>query len=113
MTINPRDVVVTVGSLSGERALSVCDQISARRVSREASTLVLRLGQVDTIDASGVAALVRLHSRLARMGKSLHLVGVQPPVNETLRRLALDELMTIEPAVTEDVWPRRLATTQA
>ena len=58
--------------------------LEAAMVGRR-DVVVLELGQVPTVDSSGVGALVRLQTALATKGKRLILAHPQPAVADELR----------------------------
>ncbi len=90
--------------LAGAQALALPDEL--QRVPWETiSCLELSFLQVRRVDASGVVALVRLYSQLARQGIRLVLIDVREAVRRELNRLNLTRLM---PIIEADAQPSTL-----
>ena len=66
-------------------------QTTLESIHSHASTLVLRLGRVPFIDATGLQTLMDLQDNCARHNTRLLLCGVRPNVLEKLRRAGLIE----------------------
>lgn len=78
--------------LTGRRALSLAQEL-ARIPIAEIDALILTLAEVKTIDASGLAVLVRLYSHLMRSKKFLVLKEFSPEVEGILRRVGLESVL--------------------
>ncbi len=102
-TSNQRGGVVRVihrvdHAMSGRGAFALCDDI-ADLALRRGSVLVLDLGAVEALDASGVVALVRVYTGCTRKQIALSLFDVRASVRETLARTGLTSLVAVyEPA---------------
>ncbi len=88
------------GSLTGARAFEWLDEVR-RMPLHKANCLVLSMGQVHEIDASGITSLVRVHTHLARMGAKLVLENVDDLLTERLER----EGLTREIPINSDATP--------
>lgn len=63
-----------------------------------ATDLVLDLGEVTFVDSSGLATLVRTHTRLARDGGALIVRAASQPVRIILELTGLERILAIQPA---------------
>jgi anti-anti-sigma regulatory factor len=84
----------TCGGLVGDTAFALVQGL--RRLPWERiQSLTLSLRGIDQIDASGIAALVRLHSQLATSGRRLRLCHVSAPVAADLERVDLTSVLEV------------------
>ncbi len=81
-------------ALKGEEALELCE-FASRLPLGTVQALHLSLSRVEAIDTSGIAAIVRLFSHLAREGKALALTDVSSDVFEMLSRTGLVSVMAV------------------
>ncbi len=96
-------LVVIEDDLTGQQALSMVeemDKVPVHRIDR----IILSLGKVKRIDATGVAILVRLYSQLVAKGKQLLLTQLTHPVRSTLEEIGflgvLESIPAVEPQTT-------------
>jgi anti-anti-sigma regulatory factor len=83
--------------LVGHDALGLARELSALPLE-QATGLTLSLRNVAVIDASGVAALVRLYSQFEAAGKVLDLVDVSASVFHELERVGIDACISVDAA---------------
>ena len=91
-------LVVIEDDLTGQQALSMVEEmnkVSVHRIDR----IILSLGKVKRIDATGVAILVRLYSQLIAKGKQLLLTQLTLPVRTTLEEIGFLGILESIPAV--------------
>lgn len=88
-------------SLSGAPALSLATELEVGA----AQVVALDLGRVPDIDASGVAALVRVYAGLTARGARLEIVRASAAVRAALRRLGLARLLALAPQRQPQVVP--------
>jgi len=91
-------LVVIEDDLTGLKALSMVeemDKVPIHRIDR----IILSLGNVKRIDATGVAILVRLYSQLIVKGKQLLLTQLTHPVRTTLEEIGFLGVLQSIPAV--------------
>lgn len=77
--------------LTGEAALQLAARIASRPLSRVRG-VYLSLANARSVDATGVAVLVRLYSQLESAGKEFGLLDVPPEIDDDLREFGLDFL---------------------
>jgi SulP family sulfate permease len=71
---------------AAQRAMSVLDDIGGTKEPWRSQAVILFLGQVPAIDATGLVALETLVDRLKRGGHKVILAGLRPQVAEVLAR---------------------------
>ena len=74
--------------LTGDRAIRLAQRLSSRPLG-ELQGIVLSLKHAGSVDASGIAVMVRMYSQLARVGKSFALVDGPKDVEKLLRQAGL------------------------
>jgi anti-anti-sigma factor len=74
--------------LAGTTAIGLAKRLEKLPIERF-DTIVLSLREVEHIDASGLAVLVRLYSRLASTKRQLVLRDISPPIAELLEGVGL------------------------
>jgi anti-sigma B factor antagonist len=65
-------------------------------LGRSPSALVLDLGQVTFCDSAGVAAMVRIYHRAAKLGTELRVRGAGQMVRHVLEISGVDRVFTVE-----------------
>ena len=75
-----------------ESALRILDSI-VKLPLRQVDRVVLMCDNIQRIDASSVAALIRLYSKLRNTQRSLVVRGTTPEVKQTLREIGLASLL--------------------
>ncbi len=95
--VNSRRITFEVDTpLKGQAAFGLLADV--RRIPPDRyDQLYLWLGEVDGIDATGVAVLVRIHGHLLTRSKRLALVGVQESVRANLERVGLLSVIPLAP----------------
>jgi SulP family sulfate permease len=74
---------------AAQRAMSAFDQIAGTRDAGQSWAIILFLGQVPAIDATGLVALETSVDRLKRSGHKVILAGMKPHVAEVVARAGL------------------------
>ena len=77
--------------LTGEAALKLASRLSHLPLERF-QTVVLSFGNVTSLDATGLAVIVRLYSQLVTNGRRLVLRDVRPDVADKLEDVGLGSL---------------------
>jgi anti-sigma B factor antagonist len=86
-------------SLDGEIDLANADELEARLDALVTSTtgdLRVDCNDLEFIDSSGLAALVRARRQLMETGRALVIVRARPALRQVLEVLALDEVFIVE-----------------
>ena len=82
--------------LTGNDAIRLASRL--RRLPLEQfQKVVLSLRNVTSLDASGLAILVRLYSQLVASGRQLALRDISPVIHEQLAAVGLDSVFTEKP----------------
>jgi sulfate permease, SulP family len=71
---------------AAQRAMSVLDEIGGTKDNWESQAVILFLGQVPAIDATGLVALETTIDKLKRGGHKVILAGLKPQVAEVIER---------------------------
>jgi SulP family sulfate permease len=74
---------------AAQRAMSVLDDIGGSKDKWRSQAVILFLGQVPAIDATGLVALETLIAKLKRDGHKTILAGLKPQVAEVLERAGI------------------------
>ena len=77
--------------LSGQTALVLSEELNSMPVHR-IGAMILSLENVKSIDATGLAILVRLYSHMSALGKKLFLADVPRTIQKSLEQLGLDRV---------------------
>ena len=88
----PGRVLVLSGRLDVRVAADVRLAVE-RAVERAEGDLVLDLGRLEGLDATGLGVLVGAHRRAGRSGRTLVLRDAPEPVSRLLRRTRLDRVL--------------------
>lgn len=94
----PADVVCVSGRLDAWSAPVVREQIRGV-VERGQGDVVVDLGLVEWVDATGLAVLVAAHRRLRPQGRRLVLRGCRPGVRRALAVTRLNRVLMLEPSL--------------
>ena len=79
--------------LSGQTALVISEELSNMPVHRM-GTMILSLENVKSIDATGLAILVRLYSHMSSLGKKMFLTDVPQSIKKSMTQLGLDRVLS-------------------
>jgi SulP family sulfate permease len=74
---------------AAQRAMSVLDEVTGTRDAVGSLAVILYLGQVPAIDATGLVALETLLGKLKRDGHKVILAGMKPQVTEVIARAGI------------------------
>jgi anti-anti-sigma factor len=100
-------------TLGGEIDLAAAPLLDAalRLAQADALTVALDLRDVEFMDSSGIAVLIRAHQRAQRDGNELMLGSPSRPVCRLLEMCGVEEVLQIEDqhAWTQNEWERRHA----
>jgi len=83
--------------LSGDLDFNTATELTALPLETGYRRMDLDLSGLAFIDSSGLAALVRLHQRVAAAGAALRVVALTPYLRGLMRMTALDRLFTLPP----------------
>ena len=82
--------------LTGEAALRLASRLSHLPLE-QFEKIVLSFGNVTSLDATGLAVLVRLYSQLITSGRRLVLRDVPPTIADQLKTVGLDSIFGERP----------------
>ncbi len=88
-------VIQPLGSLCASNAVQFQHQINVAVLSEESSNLLVDMGKVDSIDSTGLMALVAALNMAQRLNKRLGLCSVSRPVRMILELTQLDRVFEI------------------
>jgi SulP family sulfate permease len=74
---------------AAQRAISVLDRVTGTRDAGQSLAIILYLGQVPAIDATGLVALETLLDKLRRSGHKVILAGLQAQVAGVIQRAGI------------------------
>lgn len=87
--------------LAGAEAFRLCAEVAAMGL-HAGDRLILDLAVVESVDASGMVALVRVTTGCARGGVDVELWAVQPQVQELLAKTGLDAVVELGPVASRE-----------
>ena len=91
-TTKKNETQVRMRALAGEHALTEAERVTRTILSRKSRRVVISVTGLRQCDASGVAALVRMHGALAPRGVKLELQGASDELANKLWNLGLGRL---------------------
>ncbi len=91
-----KHIIIKERDLTGARALRLLEE-QAKHIARR-SSVELDCSHVQSVDASGVAGLVRLYVRAQEVGSSLSLTGLSTGVAKELQRIGLSGVLRCKSA---------------
>ncbi len=103
--VRPQTTVIQpLGSLSAANAIKFQHQLNAAVLSDQNVSLLVDMGQVESIDSAGLMALVSAQNTAQRLNKRLELCSVPHQVRMILELTQLDRVFEIfeeHPALTK------------